>query len=96
MEIVEEGKGVVHKDDVIAAWKKEKGKDCCFDDLRSELIRRKFIYDSKKQVKIQGKAKTGCFMNLKIIQSVSKSMCLLDDDDLLNASTPARFINEAD
>lgn len=93
LEIVEEGKGIVHKDDVMAAWKKEKGKDCCFDDLRSELIRRKYIYDTKHQVRIQGKRKTGCFTNMRIIQSFNQHKCLLDDDELSNASTPALFID---
>lgn len=89
LEIVEEGKGVIHKDDLMAAWKKEKGKECSFDDLRSELVRRKFIYDSKKQKKVNGKSKTGCFTNMKIIQSVSENKSLLDDDEdyLSNAST---------
>jgi phage/plasmid-associated DNA primase len=93
LQIVEEGKGVVHKDDVMAAWKKEKGKECCFDDLRSELVRRKFIYDAKQRKKILGKTKTGCFTNMKIIQSVSENQCLLDDDkdDQLSSASTATY-----
>lgn len=66
----EEGKAIVHKDDVVALWKKEKGKEGCFDDIRAELVRRNFIYDANKQKQINGKRKKGCFTNMVIIEEI--------------------------
>ena len=36
-EIVEENTGVVHKSLVLECWKREKGKECNFDDIRAAI-----------------------------------------------------------
>jgi len=69
--VIEEGQGVVHKEQVMTLWKREKGKDCNFDDIRSELIRQKFIYDCNKKKKINGKVKKGCFINMWVNEQLS-------------------------
>lgn len=105
-EIVEENTGVVHKSLVLECWKREKGKECNFDDIRAELIRRKFIYDPTKAKRLvkDGPPKKGCFTNMRIINTEPTVKNLIldeldgDYDDLSSASTaplsPPRYSDD--